>query len=208
MRNWIWKNSILTATKKRKHGWVRQKHCISGFLAQLSRCAFTITFHKPYMASLEIWTIGLWAVEPLDYNLIQMDDYPVDSSAISPTAFLYCETQTWHAYNFPICIHVVQLVPYFLICLIAAAPLFVVDAHGMDYGLKGCIMYRVTHVLSLYIVCPLVSHKFCQLTSGISQSITNTKINAKLGVTREASRYGNKCMDRHCFRTRRTRLVC
>ena len=58
------------------------------FLAQLSRCACTITFHKPYIASLEIWMIGLWTIGPFDYNLIQMNDYRADSCAISPTAFL------------------------------------------------------------------------------------------------------------------------
>ena len=72
-------------------------------LAQLSRCAYTIIFCKPYIASLkiwkiglwtverlEIWTIGLWTVGPFDYILIQMDDYPADSCAISHTAFLFC----------------------------------------------------------------------------------------------------------------------
>ena len=46
------------------------------FLAQLSGCAYTISFRKPYIVSLEIWTIGLWTVGPFDYILIQMDDYP------------------------------------------------------------------------------------------------------------------------------------
>ena len=32
--------------------------------------------------------IGLWTVGPFEYNLIQMDDYPADSCAISPAAFL------------------------------------------------------------------------------------------------------------------------
>ena len=58
------------------------------FLIQLSRCDYTITLRKPYIASLEIWTIGLWTVGSFDCNLIQMDDYPADSCAISPTAFL------------------------------------------------------------------------------------------------------------------------
>ena len=61
---------------------------LNTILAQLSRCAYMITFCKPYTASLEIWTIGLWTVGPFDYNLFQMDDYPADSCAISPTAFL------------------------------------------------------------------------------------------------------------------------
>ena len=31
------------------------------FLAQLSCCAYTITFRKPYIAIMEIWTIGtIW----------------------------------------------------------------------------------------------------------------------------------------------------
>ena len=50
------------------------------FLSQLSRCAYAITFRKPYIASLEIWTldwtvgwleiwtIGLWIVRPFDDN--------------------------------------------------------------------------------------------------------------------------------------------
>ena len=29
-------------------------------LAQLSHCAYMITFCKPDIASLKIWTIGLW----------------------------------------------------------------------------------------------------------------------------------------------------
>ena len=33
---------------------------------------------------LDDWTVG-----PFDYNLIQMDDYPADSCAISPTAFFF-----------------------------------------------------------------------------------------------------------------------
>ena len=32
--------------------------------------------------------IGLWTVGPFDYNLIKIDDYPADSCAISPAAFL------------------------------------------------------------------------------------------------------------------------
>ena len=32
------------------------------FLAQLPCCAYTITFRKPFIASLEIWMIGLWMV--------------------------------------------------------------------------------------------------------------------------------------------------
>ena len=32
--------------------------------------------------------IGLWTDGPFDNNLIQMDDYPANSCAISPTAFL------------------------------------------------------------------------------------------------------------------------
>ena len=65
---------------------------IYSFLAQLSRCAYTITFRKRYIASLEIctigpwtvgwleiWTTALWTVGPFDYILIQMDDYPADS---------------------------------------------------------------------------------------------------------------------------------
>ena len=32
------------------------------FLAQLSRCAYTITFRKTYIPNLEIWTIRLWTV--------------------------------------------------------------------------------------------------------------------------------------------------
>ena len=58
------------------------------FLAQLSRCVYTITFRKPYITILEIWMIGLWTVGPFDYNLIQMDDYQADSCAVSPSAFL------------------------------------------------------------------------------------------------------------------------
>ena len=71
------------------------------FLAQLARYAYTITFRRPYIASLEIWTTGLWTdglldscklwtVGPFDnYNVTyQRDDFPVDSCAISPTAFL------------------------------------------------------------------------------------------------------------------------
>ena len=58
------------------------------FLAQLSRSAYTIISRKPYIASLEIWTIGLWTVGPFDYDLIQMDGYPADSCAVSPSAFL------------------------------------------------------------------------------------------------------------------------
>ena len=58
------------------------------FLAQLSRCSYMITFRKPYIASLEIWTIGLRTVGPFDYNLIQMDDYSADSCLIRPMAFL------------------------------------------------------------------------------------------------------------------------
>ena len=38
---------------------------------------------------VEIRMIGLWTVEPFDYNLIQMDDYPADSCAISPRDFLF-----------------------------------------------------------------------------------------------------------------------
>ena len=57
-------------------------------LAQLSRSAYTLTFRKPYIAGLESWTIILWTVGPFDFNLIQMDDYPTDSCAISPTDFL------------------------------------------------------------------------------------------------------------------------
>ena len=64
------------------------KAILSSFLAQLSRCAYAITFRKPYIASLEIWMIGLFTVGPFDYNIIQMDDYPADSCAISPMAFL------------------------------------------------------------------------------------------------------------------------
>ena len=41
---------------------------LASFLAQLSRCAYTITFHKPYIAGLEIWTIGLWTVGPFVDN--------------------------------------------------------------------------------------------------------------------------------------------
>ena len=71
------------------------------FLAQLSRCVYAITFRKPFIASLEIWMIGLWMDELLEscklwtvglfnyYNVTyQMDDYPADSCATSPTAFL------------------------------------------------------------------------------------------------------------------------
>ena len=36
---------------------------------------------------LAIWTIGLWTVGPFHYNLIQIDDYPADSCAISHTTF-------------------------------------------------------------------------------------------------------------------------
>ena len=61
---------------------------IINFLAELSHCAYTITFRKPYIASMEIWTIGLWTVGPFNYNLIQIDNYPADSCTISPTAFL------------------------------------------------------------------------------------------------------------------------
>ena len=43
---------------------------------------------KPYITSLEIWTIGFWIVGPFDYILIQVDDYLADSRAISLSAFL------------------------------------------------------------------------------------------------------------------------
>ena len=57
------------------------------FLALLSHCVYMITLCKPYIASLEIWTIGLLGSlksGPLDfgllglfdYNIIQMDNYP------------------------------------------------------------------------------------------------------------------------------------
>ena len=67
---------------------------------------FPITFHKPYIACLEIWMIELWTdgmlngcklwtVRPFDFTMFnnynvkyQMDDYPADSCAISPTVFL------------------------------------------------------------------------------------------------------------------------
>ena len=53
-------------------------------VVSLSCCAFTITFRKPDIASLEIWrlelwtdglldTCKLWTVGPFDYNLIQMN---------------------------------------------------------------------------------------------------------------------------------------
>ena len=82
-----------------RYGHVNPVH--SGFLAQLSHCAYTITFRKPYIASqkiwtiglgtvrwLKIWTIGLRTVGPFDYDLIQIDDYPTDSCTISSSAFL------------------------------------------------------------------------------------------------------------------------
>ena len=72
---------------------------LTSFLVQLSRCPCTITLHKPYIASLEIWMIRLWTdgllgscklwtVGPFDYYNVtyQMDDYP---SAINPAAFLF-----------------------------------------------------------------------------------------------------------------------
>ena len=76
------------------------------FLAQLSHSVLKQSvWHKPYIASLEIWTIGLWmdglldscklwTVEPFDYYNIthQMNDYPADSCAISITAFLFTIT--------------------------------------------------------------------------------------------------------------------
>ena len=39
-------------------------------LAQLSHRAYTIIFRKPYIASLEIWTIGLWTVGWLDFGVL------------------------------------------------------------------------------------------------------------------------------------------
>ena len=35
--------------------------------------------------------IGLWTIGRFDDNLIQMDDYPTDSCAISPKTFLFLE---------------------------------------------------------------------------------------------------------------------
>ena len=69
------------------------------FFAQLSHSVLMQSvWRKPYIASLEIWMIGLWmdglldscklwTVGPLDYYNVkyQMDDYPADSCAISPT---------------------------------------------------------------------------------------------------------------------------
>ena len=43
-----------------------QTNTFSILLAQLSRCAYTITFRKPYIASLEIWVIGLWTIGLLE----------------------------------------------------------------------------------------------------------------------------------------------
>ena len=43
------------------------------FLAQLSRYAYTGTFRKHYVASLEIWMVGLlcgWKFEELDFGLL------------------------------------------------------------------------------------------------------------------------------------------
>ena len=70
---------------------------VLSFLAQLSPCAYMITFRKPYIAGLKIWTFGLLGVcksgrldfGPFDCNLIEMDDYPTDGCAISSTAFLF-----------------------------------------------------------------------------------------------------------------------
>ena len=63
--------------------------------------SLTITFRKPYIGSLEIWTIGLWTnglldscklwhVGPFNYYNVkyQIDSYSADSCAISPSAFL------------------------------------------------------------------------------------------------------------------------
>ena len=46
----------------------------TGLSAQLSRCVHTITFRKPYIASLEIWTIGLRMDALLDHLTIIMLD--------------------------------------------------------------------------------------------------------------------------------------
>ena len=48
---------------------------VSPFLAQLSRCANAITFRKPYIASLEIWTIGPWNVGRLEIWTIGLLDH-------------------------------------------------------------------------------------------------------------------------------------
>ena len=46
------------------------------------------------------WPIGLWTVVPFDYNLIQMDDYPADSCAISSTAFLLFHVNSHTLFNY------------------------------------------------------------------------------------------------------------
>ena len=51
-------------------------------LPQLSRCAYKITFRKPYIASLEIWTIGLWMVGLLDCLVGNLDDCTLDCLTI------------------------------------------------------------------------------------------------------------------------------
>ena len=48
-------------------------------LAQPSRCAYTITFRKSYITSLEIWTIGLWIVGLLGCWVVgNLDDWTLD----------------------------------------------------------------------------------------------------------------------------------
>ena len=51
------------------------------YLAQLSCCAYMITFRKPYIASLEIWKIGLWMDGLLDscklWTVGPLDSYNV-----------------------------------------------------------------------------------------------------------------------------------
>ena len=75
-------------------GWFfRSFNPMACILAQLPRCAYTITSHKPYIASLESWMIGLWmvglrTVGSFDCNLILMDDHPAESCGVSHTAFL------------------------------------------------------------------------------------------------------------------------
>ena len=58
--------------------------------------------------------IKLWTVGPFDSNLIQMDDYPADSCAISPLAFLL--VSVYRCFNFAEtsrCDHHLQLVQDF-----------------------------------------------------------------------------------------------
>ena len=82
-----------------------QPDTILSFLAQLSRCAYTITFRKPYITSLEIWMIGLWAdglldrcklwtVGPFDYHNVK---YQATSLTAVPQALrLSCYLCFYH----------------------------------------------------------------------------------------------------------------